>query len=119
VHFAKLNLVGLIAVALAVYSVDCSGMATPEQAMQCCKTMCHSHNHRSHHGQDCCKTTPQMHAALAQPSSVQGIPFSPVAIGTVWAFSDSQIMEFSASIIAGHSHDPPPTCSAPIPSLRI
>ena len=107
--------------ALAAYGLDCVGMATPEQAMQCCHTMlCHTHHHRSHHGsQDCCSTTPEVPAALGQPSSMQGINFSPVALGAVQAFSDFQIVEFSSTIIAAHSHDPPASCSKLILSLRI
>jgi hypothetical protein len=37
----------------------------------------------------------------------------------VQAFNDSQITEFFASIIAEHSHDPPPSCSTPVISFRI
>ena len=60
-----------------------------------------------------------MHSVLGPPLSAQGVSFSPVAIGLVRAFSDAQIMEFSGSIIVWHSHDPPLTCSAPVPPLRI
>jgi hypothetical protein len=118
---AKWVLSSALIVALAAYGLDCLAMATPEQAMQCCNTMrCHSRHHRSHHGsQDCCNTTPQMHADFGLPASVQAIDFSPVALGVVQAFKDSQITKFFASIIAVHSHDPPPSCSTPVISLRI
>ena len=121
VRAVKWVLMPTLTVALAAYGLDCLGMATPEQAMQCCNTMrCHTHSHHQHHGsQDCCNTTPQMHTALGQPSSVQAIAFSPVALGVVQAFNDSQIMEVFASILAGHSHDPPPACPIPFPTLRI
>ena len=57
--------VALIA-ALAAYALDCVGMTTPEQAMQCCNSMrCPSHDH---HGQDCCKTMPTMHSVLCNHS---------------------------------------------------
>src|SRR5215472_16323514 len=114
---AKWVLSSALTAALAACGLDCVGLATPEQAMQCCNTVrCH---HRSHHGsQDCCSTTPQLHAALGQPSSIQGITFSPVALGVVQAFSYFQIVEFSSTIIAAHSHDPPASCSKPILSLR-
>jgi hypothetical protein len=117
---ARLVLVSTLTVALAAYGLDCFGMATAEQAMQCCNKMrCPSHHHPGHHGsQDCCNTTPQMHAALGQPSSVQGVSFSPVALGVVQASNDSQVVEFSARIVTGHSHDPPPSCSIPV-HLRI
>ena len=118
---AKRAYVAALIVALATLALDCAGMITPEQAMQCCNTMrCHSHHGRSHHGnQDCCNTTPQIHADFGQPSSVQGIAFSPVALGVVKAFNDSQIADFFASIVAEHSHDPPHSCSTPVISLRI
>jgi hypothetical protein len=121
VRAVKWVLMPTLTVALAAYGLDCLGMATPEQAMQCCNTMrCHTHSHHQHHGsQDCCNTTPQMHAALGQPSSVQALAFSPVALGVVRASNDSQIMEFSARIMGGHSHDPPPQCSTAVLSLRI
>ena len=80
----------------------------------------HTHHSRNHHGsQDCCSTTPQMRAALGQPSSLQGTTFSPVALRVVLAFSDFQIVEFSSAIIAAHSHDPPASCSKLVLSLRI
>jgi len=120
-RLAKWVLSSVLTAALAAYGLDCVGMATPEQAMPCCNTMrCHTHHRRSHHGsQDCCSTTPQMRAALGQPSSIQGISFSPVALGVVLAFSDFQIVEFSSAIISGHSHDPPASRSKLVLSLRI
>lgn len=118
---AKWVLSSALTATLAAYGLDCVGMATPEQAMQCCNKMqCHTHHRRSHHGsQDCCSTTPQMRAALGQPSSIQGMTFSRVAFPVVQAFSDFQIVEFCSVIIAAHSHDPPASCSRPILSLRI
>lgn len=107
-----------LTVALAMYGLDCLGMITPEQAMQCCNRMhCHSHHH--HPGQDCCKAPPQMHAALGPPSAVQGIFFSPVALDVVKAFSDTQVLECSVSVIAGNSHDPPLPCGTSLLALRI
>ena len=116
--FARQILLAALVLSVAAYASDCSGMTTPEQAMQCCDSMqCSSHHH--HRSEECCKTMPAMHSVLGQPLSAQGVSFSPVAIGLVRAFSDSQIMEFSDSIIVGHSHDPPLSCSTPVPSLRI
>src|ERR1700745_757536 len=100
---AKCVLSSALIVALAAYGLDCAGMITPEQAMQCCNTMrCHSHHGRSHHGnQDCSNPSPAIQADFGQPSSVQGIAFSAVALGVVQAFNDSQIADFFASIVAG------------------
>ena len=105
-----------LTVALAAYGMDCFGMTTPEQAMQCCAAMqCSSH---AHHGQDCCKTMPSMHGTVGQPSSVQGVSFSPVALGTVLALDDLQSSEPSVCLTAEHSHDPP-SASTGILALRI
>ena len=120
IPLAKLVLSSALTVALAAYRLDCLGMATPEQAMQCCNTMrCHTHSHHKHHSQDCCNTASQMHAALGQPSSVQSVCLSPVTLGVVQAARDSQLLEFSPSIFARHSHDPPRSCSTRLISLRI
>lgn len=115
--FARQILLAVLALSVAAYASDCGGMTTPEQAMQCCNSMrCSSHHH---HGQECCKTMPTMHAALGQPSSVQGISFSPVALGLVRAFKESQGMEHSTGTIAEHSHAPPISSSPPALPLRI
>ena|SRR6516162_3281222 len=109
-----------LTIVLAAYGLDCMGMATPDQAMKCCEKMrCHSHHHRSQNTQDCCKTTPQMHAVFGQPSSTRAISFSPVALGVVQGFDDSKISNFSTRIVVGRSHDPPRDSSTPALSLRI
>jgi hypothetical protein len=115
--FARQVLLAVLTVAVGAYSSDCGGMTTPEQAMQCCNSMrCSSHHH---HGQECYKTMPAMHAALGQPSSVQGISFSPVVLGLVRAFNESNGIECSARMIAEHSHAPPMSSSPPALPLRI
>jgi hypothetical protein len=54
--------VAILALVLGAYAFDCEAATTPEQAMQCCKSMlCSSHGH---HGQDCCKTMPTMPQAI-------------------------------------------------------
>jgi hypothetical protein len=115
--FARQVLLAVLTLSVAAYASDCGGMTTPEQAMHCCNSMrCSSHHH---HGQECCKTMPAMHAALGQPSSVQGISFSPVALGLVRAFNESDGIEPSARMIAEHSHAPPMSSSPAAPPLRI
>jgi hypothetical protein len=115
--FARQVLLAVLTLSVAAYASDCGGMTTPEQAMQCCNSMrCSSHHH---HGRECCKTMPAMHAALAQPSSVQGISFSPVALGLVRAFNESNAIEPSARMIAEHSHAPPISSSPSALPLRI
>jgi len=107
-----------LTVALATYALDCVSMSTPELAMRCCNSMhCHSQHH--HKGQDCCKTMPEMHAVLGQPSSVQGVSFSPVVLGLVPAFSEASGLEPSAGMIAEHSHAPPIFSPPAAPPLRI
>jgi len=111
----KRTWVGLLVVALAVYGVDCAGMNTHEQAMQCCKTMqCMSHHHR---GDDCCKTMPTR-VVIGQPSSL-GISLAPVALGMVQAFSESVEVTASTRLIADQSHAPPVLSLPSLSPLRI
>jgi len=116
-RFAGRMLVALLTAALAGYALDCVGMTTPEQAMQCCNSMrCPSHGH---HGQDCCKSMPSIHAVLGQPSSAQGVSFSPLALGMVRAVDQSEICASSCRAIAEEAHAPPfLDPPAPLP-LRI
>ena len=115
--FARRVLLAVLTVAVAAYASDCGGMTTPEQAMQCCNSMrCSAHGH---HGQECCKTMPAMHAVVGQPSSVQGISFSPVTLAAVQLFNEAQRTESSARMIAEYSHGPPASCSPTVLPLRI
>jgi hypothetical protein len=114
---AKRAYIAALIVALATFALDCAGMTTPEQAMQCCNSMhCPSHGH---HGQDCCKTMPNIHSAIGQPTSVHSVSYSPVAHGAVQPFPGCQGIDSYAGLIAEHSHDPPPRPSPPISTLRI
>jgi hypothetical protein len=66
--------------ALAAYVVDCSGITTPEEAMQCCQALsCSS----SGHSQECCEAMPQMRAPFTQPDSADGISFAPAAVAVL------------------------------------
>jgi hypothetical protein len=116
-RFARPVLMVVLGVALAVYAFDCGAMTTPEQAMQCCNSMpCSS---QGHHGQDCCKTMPAMHAPFVQPSFAHGIPYSPVVVAVLTTFDESHGAGSSDRIIAQLSHAPPIGYSpAPLP-LRI
>lgn len=115
-RLAKWVLLATLTIALAAYGLDCLGMVTPEQEMQCCDTMqCHSHGH---HNQGCCSTTPQVHYSL-KPASIQRVPFSPVALGVVQGPSGCEIVQFPAVITSGHSHDPPSLRSIAASPLRI
>lgn len=110
-------LVTVLSVALAGYALDCLGMTTPEQAIQCCHSMhCLPHGH---HGQDCCKRMVSIHGVIGQPSSVPGVSFSSIALGTVRAFHLSGTCGSSSRVIAEEAHAPPFLDSpAPLP-LRI
>lgn len=67
-RFRKVIFIVALATALAGYAIDCGGMTTPEQAMQCCKTMpCSSHGYQ---GKNCCKSMEGMHAPFVLASSV-------------------------------------------------
>jgi hypothetical protein len=116
-RLAKPIFVALLAVGLAAYAFDCWAATTPEQAMQCCNSMpCSS---QGHHGQDCCKTMPAMHAPFVQPSLVHGIPYSPVVVAVLTTPDQFHGEDSSASTIAEHSHAPPIGYSSAPPPLRI
>ena len=122
IHLAKWVLSSSLTVAVAAYGLGCfdMAMATPKQAMQCCNTMrCHSHSSHRHHGQGCCTTTSRIRSALRQTSSVQGIPFSPVAHIVSPSVMGTQFRDVTAGRIACHSHDPPSSSSVLVLSLRI
>ena len=110
-------LVAVVAIALSAYASECFAMATPQQAMQCCKSMhCASHGH---HGQDCCKTMPTVHAPFVQPSSMHGVSISPVLLAVMPTCGESRGLYPSARDIAAHCHAPPIVyLSAPVP-IRV
>jgi hypothetical protein len=88
-RIAKPILMVVLAVALAAYVFDCSAMATPEQAMQCCNSMpCAPHGHR---GQDCCKTMQIAHVPFVQPASAQPAPFPLVTLAILAASEGSRV----------------------------
>jgi hypothetical protein len=116
-RFARPIFAAIVVVALSAYALDCSAMTTPEQAMQCCKTMhCSSH---AHHGQDCCKTMPTAHPSFVQPSSLHGLSFSPVVLAVMPASVESRGFDSSGRSIAAHCHAPPIFCSPPSAPIRI
>lgn len=107
---AKPMFLTVLIVALATYAFDCEAMITPQQAMQCCKSM-HCSSHR-HHGMgqqdmDCCKTMPSMHASFVQPSSVQGLSFSPIVFAVIPASGEPGLDSSSSCRIAARCHAPP------------
>jgi len=98
-------LLALLAVALAAYAFDCGAATNPEQAMQCCNSMpCSS---GGHHGQDCCKTMPAMHAPFVQPSSVHGVSYSAHVLAVLSALGGSHRLPSPDRVIATHCHAPP------------
>jgi hypothetical protein len=106
-----------LSVALAAYGLDCLGMATAEQAMQCCNAMrCRLHGH--HRSGLLQYHAPDARCSRAALISTRSSVFARHARCGA-SVNDSQIMEVFACIIAGHSHNPPPACSKPIVSLRI
>jgi hypothetical protein len=110
------SIVAALTIALAAYAVDCTA-ATPEQATQCCHSMrCASHRH---HGMDCCKTMPEMRAALGQPLSTQGFSLINLAFGVVEAPTVSSNLGLSGPVAIAHSHAPPISSSPPLLPLRI
>jgi hypothetical protein len=116
-RFARPILLAVLVSALATYALDCGATTTAEQAMQCCNSMpCSS---EGHHGQDCCKTMPPMHAPFLQPSFLHGAAYSPVVVAVLAAFDESHCVESSARAVAEHSHAPPIVYLPAPPPLRI
>jgi len=116
-RFSRRGLVVVLTVALASYALDCVGMSTPEQAMQCCKAMrCISHHHRQ--GEDCCKTMATTHVDIGQPTSAAGA-FSPVALGLAGLFIESPTVTTSTRLISDQSHSPPISSPPDLLPLRI
>lgn len=114
-HFERVLIV-VLAAALGSYALDCLGTTTPEQAMQCCKTMrCMSHHHQ---GQECCKTMPTMRAALDKPVSVN-TSVTLIAVGTVQLLSESLGDSPSERFINDQSHAPPIFSPPILQPLRI
>jgi hypothetical protein len=111
VHIAALVL------ALATYAFDCGGMTTPQQAMECCKSMpCSS---QGHHGQDCCKAMPAMHAPFVQLSTAQGAGFSLDVLTVLPASSEAIDLVLAARSVTSDWHAPPGSLPlSPLP-LRI
>ena len=120
---AKPMFLAVLAVALATYAFDCEAMTSPEQAMECCKSMhCSLHRHHSmgQKDMDCCKTMPSMHAPFVQPSSVQDLSFSPIVFVVIPASGEPRGLDPSSSCrVVARCHAPPTFyVSAPLP-LRI
>jgi hypothetical protein len=107
--FGRAILVLLVVTALAAYVVDCSGMTTPAEAMNCCQSMpCSS----SSHSQQCCETMPQMHAPFVQPPSAHGLSFVPyvftlISISQESPNSDSAGCRIARSLLAPPGSSPP------------
>ncbi|MFZ3218293.1 MAG: hypothetical protein WA192_19760 [Candidatus Acidiferrales bacterium] len=115
-RLAKSILMAFIALALALYAFDCSAMASPAEAMQCCNTMpCSSHGH----SQDCCKTMPAMHAPFVKSSAVRvaSIPFALLSVLSENGDRASKIS--SAYAVVAHSHAPPILDLSDLTPLRI
>jgi hypothetical protein len=114
---AKSILLTALGVFLSLYSFDCGGMTTPDQAMECCKSMTCSTG--GHQGEDCCKVMPAMHSPFVQTSVAHGLTYSPVVAVTFETNDGSHGEDSSARGIAEISHPPPIfRSSIPLP-LRV
>lgn len=95
----------VVAFALATYAADCTAMTTPEQSMRCCNSMPCSP--QGHHGQDCCKKMPSMHAPFGQPSSVLPASFASTVFAVLPTSGESLGIDSSVRLVAAQSHAPP------------
>jgi hypothetical protein len=78
-QLAKLILFVTLIGTLSAYALDCLGMMTPEQTMECCKSMaCDPHGP----SEDCCKAMPAMHSPFIHQTFAQDRPMSHLAFST-------------------------------------
>jgi hypothetical protein len=115
-RFAKLILPVVLTVALAAYALDCVGMTSAEQAMQCCKSM-----HCSHHGksQDCCKTMPETHRPFVQAPAAHQFTFAALGLAVLPVIHPSPNADSVARFLRANSHAPPDSPPPASPPLRI
>jgi hypothetical protein len=117
-RLAKPILLVAVALAIAVYAIDCGAMTSSDEAMQCCSTMpCSSHSQE--HSQECCTTMPSTHAPFLQPASAHDLSFSPVLVAVLPSFRASKGLDSVADILASHSHAPPISQAAVPSPLRV
>jgi hypothetical protein len=118
-RFARLALTLVTVAALAAYGSDCLVTSTPGEAMQCCHRMpCSSHGH--HHGQDCCKTMPSMHAPFVKADPAHGAQASLEFFAMLPVLSNSAGLDsLPHAILTANSHAPPILQPAVLSPLRI
>src|SRR5450755_4783020 len=98
-------LVAAMVVSVLEYAFDCSAMATPEQSMQCCKSMHCSSD--AHNAQDCCKNMPISHAPFVQSTFVRGISCSAVVLAITLVLETPVLTSPVRGGKAAHCHAPP------------
>ena len=104
-------------IALAAYAIDCGAMTTPDEAMQCCKSIpCHSHGQDSG---DCCKTMTAQHVLFLPAISSPAISLQPIAASAAVAVSPRPNAASYARTMASLSHAPPLPSSISSVPLRI
>jgi len=107
----------MMMIALAAYAIDCGPMTTPDQAMQCCRSMpCHSHGQDSG---DCCKAMTAQHVPFLPAISLHAISLQPIDASAAVAVSARPTAASYARTMASLSHAPPPPSSIGSVPLRI
>lgn len=102
---ARALLVTAIVAALAGYAIDCSTIVSPDQAMQCCKTMpCTPHSS----GKNCCDTTPSTHPPFVQAASLSKATLSLVSYFSVPTLTSHLPIRSGADITVAQYQSPPP-----------
>src|SRR6516164_259544 len=116
-RFGQSILAAVVALSFVAYAFDCAEMTTPEQAMQCCNSMpCSS---QGHHGQDCCKTMPSMHAPFVRSSVGHSAGFSLHGVAVLPVSNEPIEIVSSARNITSHWHAPPGLLRQSALPLRI
>src|ERR1700682_4294734 len=105
-RLAKPFFLAVLGFALVAYGFDCGATTTPAEAMQCCGSMPCSHG-MDQDEQDCCATTPAMHAPFVQSSAGHGISSASVVFAALPAPGESLLENSSTNVVAAPSHGPP------------
>jgi hypothetical protein len=113
----KRILLMIAVVALGTYGSDCLAMTTPEQAMQCCKSMPCSPS--GHHGQDCCKTMPSVNTPFLQSAHTSVAPVVHVLGALTSQVADAPVALGESVSVSTVSHAPPIRYSSASLPIRI
>jgi hypothetical protein len=111
-------LTAVLVVALTSYASDCAPVASLEQAMECCKSMCPLHSHQQ--SMDCCKEASSTHAPFVQPASIHSAALEWTVFAVAAGFDVVPALSGPVNIlVVAQSHAPPAAQTTAALPLRI